>query len=192
MVLKRPEPRQKRPGNSKLVFQGKLFKVWQWEQQLFDGSYATFEQLSRPDTVLILPLQEESLLLAREKQPGMRAMLRALGGRVEEGEDPLAAAKRELYEESGLKARNYKLWNAWQPVNKIDWSVYLFIATDLEKNGDQKLDPGEEIDLHSIQVSEIFRDEFNISIDDNELLYQIGLARSNANEKQRVLDLLCD
>ena len=41
------------PENAKLVFKGVLFDTWQWEQELFDGSYSTFEVVVRKGSTIV-------------------------------------------------------------------------------------------------------------------------------------------
>ena len=84
----RPVSKQQRPSSATLVFKGVLFNVWQWEQILFDGTKKTFEKIERPDTVLVLPILPDGLvILAEETQPGMQSTLQAIGGRIEPGGD---------------------------------------------------------------------------------------------------------
>ena len=58
------------PDNAKLVFKGVIFDVYQWQQELFDGSQATFEALKRPGTVQVIPTVGDRVLLSYEEQPG--------------------------------------------------------------------------------------------------------------------------
>jgi ADP-ribose pyrophosphatase len=188
----RPPGRQQRPATARMVFKGVLFDVWQWEQQLFDGGSALFETLSRPDTVLVLPVTSDGhVILAEETQPGMPPVLHALGGRIEPGEAPIAAGARELVEESGLAADEWRLWDAWQPLNKIDWAVYLYVAHGLRRQGSAAPDSGELISLHHIPVAELLDANLHSTpIDDYELLHKIYFARSDDHERKRVLQLL--
>lgn len=189
--VSRPEARQKRGPDSKVAYQGRLFSIWQWQQTLFDGSTATFEQLSRPDTVLVLPVTPDGdVLFIDEVQPGTPSMLRTIGGRVEAGENPAEAASRELLEESGYDAHELRLWAAWQPVNKIDWAVYLFVAHGLTKGQDMAMDPGESISLRALPASDLLSAPQAPRLDDNEFLYQLNFARSDLNERERVARLL--
>lgn len=94
MEIQRPPSKQSLPSNAKLVFKGTIFDVYQWEQEGYDGKVKIFEKIKRPDTVVILPILEDGkILLARQGQPGKEPFLGTVGGRVDEGETPLEAAK---------------------------------------------------------------------------------------------------
>lgn len=123
---------------------------------MFDGTKATFEKLKRPDTVVVFPvLPDGRIILTEQEQPGKDSFIGATGGRVDEEEDVLSAAKRELLEESGYEAKEFILWDAQQPISKIDWAVYTFIAKGLKKVGDLKLDSGEKIKLKPSTLDEV-------------------------------------
>src|SRR3989344_9504870 len=113
MNIQRPKSKQPMPDNAKRVFKGVIFDVYQWEQEMFDGSKATFEKLKRPDTVVIFGvLPDGKIILTEQEQPSKEPFIGATGGRVDEGEEILAAAKRELLEESGYEAEEFILWDA--------------------------------------------------------------------------------
>src|SRR3990167_320504 len=151
MKIKRPKSKQPIPDNAKKVFEGVLFDVYQWEQELFDGTKTTFEKLKRPDTVVVFPvLDNGKIILTKQKQPGKESFIGATGGRVDKGEDVLEAAKRELLEESGYTASKFILWDARHPTSKIDWVVYTFIAKGLKKVANINLDAGEKISLKPV------------------------------------------
>lgn len=190
-LSRRPASRQHRPSSARLAFRGILFEVWQWEQTLFDGTETVFEVLSRPDTVLVLPVLDDGLVvLAQERQPGMPLMLRTLGGRIRPGESPEEAAHRELFEESGYVAEELRLWDAWQPVNKMDWAVYLYVAHALSRPSDATLDGGEVIELQTLPAAELLERNSDLGIDDYEFLHKLYFARSDDRERKRVTQLL--
>jgi len=129
-----------------------MFDVYQWEQELFDGTTEIFERLKRPDTVLIIPTKDTQIFYAHEEQPDHRKFLSLFGGRVDEEEDHLLAAKRELAEESGLVSDDWKLLATFSPVFKIEWNIHLYVARGVEKMTDIKLDPGEKIETRSTNL----------------------------------------
>jgi len=156
MNILRPKSQQPIPDDAKKVFKGVMFDVYQWEQELFDGTKTTFEKLKRPDTVVVFAvLPDGKILLTEQEQPGKDSFIGATGGRVDEGEDILTAAKRELLEESGYEASEFVLWDAQHPTSKIDWVVYTFVAKGLKKVSDIHLDAGEKIKLKSVTLDEL-------------------------------------
>ena len=155
MEPERPVSKQPIPPHAKKVFAGVLFDVYQWEQEMFDGSTATFEKLKRPDTVVVFPVLDDGhILLTEQEQPGKPPFIGAAGGRVDEGEGILAAAKRELLEETGYEAEEFELWHAEQPASKIEWAVFLFVAKGLKKVTEMNLDAGEKIRLKPVTFDE--------------------------------------
>ena len=133
-----------------------MFDTYQWEQDMFDGTKAVFEKVKRPDTVVVFPvLSSGKIILTEQEQPGRPPFIGATGGRVDEGEDILTAAKRELLEESGYIAEEFILWDARYPVGKVDWVVYTFIAKGLKKIADMDLDAGEKIKLIEVTLDEL-------------------------------------
>ena len=155
MEINRPKSKQPIPDNAKKVFDGVLFDVYQWEQELFDGTKTVFEKLKRPDTVVVFPvLDDGKIILTEQEQPGKEPFIGAAGGRVDEGEGILEAAERELLEETGYEASEFVLWDAQHPTSKIDWVVYTFIAKGLKKIADLNLDAGEKITLKPVNFDE--------------------------------------
>lgn len=134
------------PKNSERVFKGQIFDVYQWQQEMFDGSYATFEMLKRIDTVKIIAVKDEKIIICEERQPNTDTFFDVPSGRHDEqNETELEAAKRELLEETGMSFKNWKLIAVEQPYSKIEWFVYTFLATGFIEQIDQKLDAGEKI-----------------------------------------------
>lgn len=158
MVFTRPKPQQIRPKSSQKKFSGVLHDVYQWKQELFDGSTTVYEQLTRLDSVNVIPVTpQKKIIVTQQRQPGTEIFLSLPGGVVDPGEEILAAAKRELLEESGCKARSWKLWDACQPAGKVDWAVYSFIAQDCQKVADLRLDAGEKIEVQEVTFEQFLK-----------------------------------
>ncbi len=158
MTIQRPISNQPIPGHAECIYKGKIFDVYQWQQLMYDGTTKIFEKLKRPDTVVVFPvLDDGKILLTEQEQPGKKPFIGACGGRVEENEDILEAAKREFLEETGYEAKEYILWKAAHPTSKIDWVVYFFIAKGCRKVADQALDGGEKIELKPVSFDEMLQ-----------------------------------
>ena len=138
------------PLQAKKVFTGKIFDVYQWEQEMYDGSTHTFEMLKRPATVQVIPVAGNEILLSYEEQPMKPRSYSLFGGRQEPGEDPLVCAKRELLEETGFESDDWELYRQYEFPGKIDWTVYLYIARGCRKVAEQHLDAGEKIEIKPV------------------------------------------
>lgn len=192
MEIERPKSKQPIPRSAKKVFSGKIFDVYQWEQELFDGTKTLFEKLKRPDTVVVFPvLPDGKIILTEQEQPGKEPFMGAVGGRVDDGEDILTAAKRELLEESGYTADRFILWDAQHPTSKIDWVVYTFVAKGLKKIDELNLDAGEKIILKPATLDEFLQLGTDKRFMEKEIisyLYEAQLDQKKREELERLFD----
>lgn len=167
------------PPEAQKVFTGVLFDVYQWEQELFDGSRATFEKICRPDTAGVLAVTPENkIIVSRQEQPSMKPFWSLLGGIVDNGEDPIEAAQRELLEEAGMKG-TLREWFHTKLSQKIDWTIYAYIAHDCVKVADQLLDAGEKIELHEYSFEEFVELTQESDFRDTEVSAQVLKALAN-------------
>ncbi len=144
------------PENAECKFRGELFDVYQWPQEMFDGSMATFEMLKREDTVVVIAIHDGKIVITYQTQPRQDWFYDYPGGRHDNpNEDELDAAKRELREETGMIFRNWKLVNVRQPFLKLDWLIYTFLATDFVEQKEQQLDAGEKIEILEVTFDEL-------------------------------------
>jgi len=144
------------PDSAKRVFKGKIFEVWQWPQDMYDNSKETFEMLKRPDTVVVLAIKDGKFIILRQSQPNLKnEFLDFPGGRADPGETPLESAKRELLEETGMTFKNWRLLNVNQPMQKIEWFIYTYLATDFENQVNTNHDAGEKIEILAMSFDEI-------------------------------------
>lgn len=144
------------PENAKLVFEGVIFKVYQWEQELYDGSKATFERAVRPHSVEVIATVGDKILFTEQEQPHRRDPFLALpGGRVDDGEEPQRAAHRELLEETGYDSEDISLWKLFEDTGSILWSRYIFVAKNCHRVHDGDPDAGEKIRTRLISFEEL-------------------------------------
>ena len=150
------------PPEAKLVFRGEIYEVHQWPQKMPDGSVKTFEMLRRPDTVMVIALDEAGdALVIDEKQPGGIVRNNHLPvGRVDSSDESVqAAAQRELREETGWTFANWELLDVVQMEKKIERFTYLFLATGALHRAAQHLDAGENITVRSAPLAEVLHQD---------------------------------
>jgi len=144
------------PVEAKCAFSGAIYDVYQWQQEMYDGSFETFEMLRRADTVKIIAINDDKIVVTYQKQPTKNWFYDYPGGRIDAADkDELDGAKRELLEETGMRFKNWKLIEVHQPFNKIDWLVYTFLATDFIDQTEQRLDAGEKIEVREVTLDQI-------------------------------------
>lgn len=88
-------------------------------------------------SAVILPVDAKGrILLVRQfRLPAGGALWELPAGRVNTGETPLAAARRELLEETGLRARRWRKLLAFYPTpGYVTERMHLFLARELERS----------------------------------------------------------
>jgi ADP-ribose pyrophosphatase len=160
---------KKIPQHAELVFKGVLHDVYQWQQEMFDGSFATFEGIKRMDGLTILAITkgdmaDKRILINYEQHPGTAAFITLPGGNTDDGEIKQAGVERELEEETGYRTDNWELWftNDILKYKNMEWDNNFFIARDVEKTGEISLDSGEKIETKLVTFEkflEIIQDE---------------------------------
>lgn len=173
------------PPHARRVWRGLVFSAWQWQQELYDGSFAMFEALSRADTahtVGVLP--DRRLLLTEDEQPNRPAVITPAGGVIESGESPAAAAKREFLEETGYRIGTLVPWHEYQPSHRIDWAVHAFIGRDLTRDSAPRPEAGEKIKLLTYTFEEFLALGFERRLRD--LVIRIILLEAMLDPKKKM------
>ena len=178
------------PSNAKLVFKGKMFEVWQWEQKMFDGSVKIFERLRRQNTALVIATVRDKILILNEQQPDTGMFASLPGGRCDWDEDPLEAAKRELLEETGYESKEWIFLKEQNPVGKMEWTIYTYVARNCVFKQPPKLDAGEKIETRLIEFEEFFMLSDNPLFYEKELVEYLLRVRLDSKKKEEFHNLL--
>lgn len=119
---------------SQRAFEGRAFAVDLVRLGMPDGRERIFDLVSHPDSISILPLDQDGcILFVSQFRLGARGDLLELpAGVLEEDEDPEGAAQRELREETGLAAgRMVKLGAAYLAPGYASELMHFFLALEL-------------------------------------------------------------
>jgi ADP-ribose pyrophosphatase len=127
------------------VFDGVLLHVRRDTVRLPDGRPAVREYIEHPGAVTIVPILDSGeLLMERQyRYPVGRELYELPAGKIDPGEATLGTAKRELLEETGYVAREWRRLTTFHPV--VGYSterIELWLARGLEHRG-RTLDEGE-------------------------------------------------
>jgi 8-oxo-dGTP pyrophosphatase MutT (NUDIX family) len=144
--------------DSREVWSGKVASVHVDRFRYDDGEEADREIIRHPGAVAIVAHDGESvyLVLQPREAVGEEALLEIPAGKLdEEGEDPLDTAKRELAEEIGKGAREWKeLTTFYTSPGLLDEKMYLFLATDLFDES-AETDENERIEIERVPLAEL-------------------------------------
>ena len=121
---------------------------------------------SARDWVVVIPETDVDFLMVRQWRHGEgRVSLEFPGGVVDQGEDPEAAAIRELKEETGYTCREMVILGTMNPNPALfENHVHFYCARQLVSSGEQNLDSDEFVDFLRMKkqdvISSMTRPEF--------------------------------
>lgn len=117
----------------------------------------SFYILNAPEWINVISLTPDNqIVLVEQYRAGINeTTLELPGGMVDEGETPLAAAQRELAEETGYES------DEWEMIGKTSSNpailsnfTHLYVARNCKLTGPQKTDGTEDIAMHVLPMSE--------------------------------------
>ena len=121
--------------NSKEVYQCRLFSVTEDEAVDPKTGFTIKRSVVRHagSAVMMAVDEKKRILLVRQyRLPAGKNLWELPAGKVDPGETPLGAAKRELAEETGYKARAWtKLTSFWASPGFVQERMTIYLATDL-------------------------------------------------------------
>ncbi len=106
-------------------------------------------------TIVALTKRQEVLLIKQYRHGAQKIIWELPGGAVDEDEEPITAAKRELLEETGYSSDNIIEIGRVSPNPASHTNLmYAYVALDAKRVGSQALDEIEEIEVYPIPLDE--------------------------------------
>ena len=147
---------QEKAISSKLVYDGGLLKVYYDTVALANGHTTWREVIRHPGAVVMVPVDDEgNVYLERQfRYPYNRIVIEVPAGKLEWGEDPDHAARRELKEEIGAEASQWVFMGEMLPTpGYSDELQRVYLAQGLSF-GETHPDEDEFLDVFKIPLSE--------------------------------------
>jgi ADP-ribose pyrophosphatase len=145
--------------SSRVVYSGPVFGVRHDRVIEPGGIGTTRDVVAHAGSVVVLPvLADGRILLIRQYRYAVGQFLWELvAGRIEKGESPLAAARRELLEETGYTARRFRrLLDLFPTPGFVSEHMVVFAAEGLKK-GDARPEADERITSRAFHLRELER-----------------------------------
>ncbi len=130
-------PKKVRVLSSRTVFRGPVFSVTLDEVIEPSGVRARRDTVRHQGSVVVLVVDEgrkvpRVLLLRQYRYPAEASLWELPAGRIDHGENALAAAKRELMEETGFRAKRWKhLFTYYSSPGFLDETMAIYQASAL-------------------------------------------------------------
>lgn len=150
-----------REESSRRVFECPVFSIRESRCLSPDHRRGTFTVIDAADWAIIMPVVDgpegRRFVMVRQWRHGAGELsLEFPGGVFEPGEDPAAAAARELREETGYTPGKIQKIGVFSPNPALMSNrVYFFLATDLVNTGTQELDEDEYVETVLVDEAEV-------------------------------------
>jgi len=169
---------KEKPIKQDYIYKGKIVNLRVDDALLPDGTTAKREVVEHPGGVCVAALtdNEELLFVEQFRYPYFEVVLELPAGKLEKGEDPFEAGKRELKEETGACAAHYDdLGKLYPTPGYCGEIIHMYLATGLDI-GSQQLDEDEFLEVKRIPLKEAFRLVMNNEIRDSKT--QVGIVKT--------------
>jgi ADP-ribose pyrophosphatase len=178
--------------SSNLSYEGPLFRVYT-DKILENGRELTRDVIRHNGSVVILAVDDAKskrdpmIVMERQYRHAAREfLLEVPAGKMEEGEDALAAAKRELLEETGFKAKRWrKMIRYFASPGFLGEFMQVFLAEGLTL-GDAQPEYDEQIEIEMMPLSRLLKMMDEGKVHDGKTLISVMLyARLREAEKKK-------
>ena len=142
--------------SSETVFHGKLLHVKADRVRLSNGHEATREYILHPGAAMIIAMtDDQTIALIRQfRYPLARHFIELPAGKIDPGEDPFDTAKRELREECGYVATEWRHLTTLHPgIGYSNERIELYLARGITQV-ERQLDDDEFLETVLVPVTE--------------------------------------
>jgi ADP-ribose pyrophosphatase len=129
------------------LYEGPIFRVERRDDR---------DVVVHPPVAAVVAVDGDGLVLVRQHRvPVDTSLLELPAGFIDAGESPLAAARRELAEETGLRGGDWsELTTFYTSAGFTDERVHLFLATALEP-GDASPEADEDLEVVRVSLADV-------------------------------------
>lgn len=145
------------PLESTQIFRGKLLDVRRDRVRLPDGQEHMREYVRHQGAVVVIAeMDDGQLLFVRQyRYPLSRSFIELPAGKIDPGEDIFTTARRELLEETGYGAAQWRHLGVMHPcVGYSDERIEIYLARAVQREAQPALDAGEFLEVFALPLPE--------------------------------------
>ena len=149
---------EERTLSSEMIYEGAILNLRRDKVTVKDGRRSYREVVEHGGGIVILGLTDEGRIpmIRQYRKPAEQVMLELPAGKLEKGEDPEEAAKREFREETGYRAERFRHVAAFYPtVGYSEEILHIFFAENLTA-GHTDFDENESIEIEEYMPEALY------------------------------------
>ena len=162
----KPWPHTIEPEQTKIGWRWLVRKVFT-DPAGSEQEYYTMERLGTIHVATIALTVDNTVLVAEQFRPGPEKIFEELpGGGHDSGEEPEAAARRELHEETGYTPGSMEHLGVIYKDGYSNAETHYFLARDCVKDAEQHTDDGEFINVKEISIKQLLDNAYGARMSD--------------------------
>jgi len=156
----------------KLLHKGNLISLYKERVELSSGNHTHFDIVKHPGGSVIAAINSDNCIciLKQWRHAVKQYVWEFPAGCIEQNEDPLNAAKRELEEEAGVIAKDWESLGHILATPGYSNEVLHFFKAQKISEGTKNLDDAEELDTYWVPLTDVYNMAKNGEITDAKTL----------------------
>lgn len=163
---------------SEYVYKGHILNLRKDKVTVINGT-STREIIEHNGGAVLIAINDvgKMIMVEQYRKPVNRVVLEAPAGKIDDGEEPLKTAKRELKEETGYTAKNVEfLTKIYPSVGYSEEALYIYLCTNMEP-GETDFDENEALDIKEFDIEELYSLAISGKIQDGKTVIAILMVK---------------